>query len=918
MSLKKITPITDADLKGKLISGLADRPNMSSRYGDSDLTAAKLKERFDAVPTLLKNKINAIAEILASPDASKYIALDEETGADNLYDFLALFGKNNDRDMIANHIYAMYAGRADVELQKASLQEIVNDLVSWLGNIDKMTVGHEEYDLVITSDEEFSQLLYPLFKDEDNLTRDEAAQLFGTAEAMNEPQPFFHTPRVLVKNVVFTERRGYDDIRLHIFHPSIRYIKFEGCTWHTSWRVSGARPLTLKTVGSSGNVIENPSEFNRAPKLHLTIDGLCVTEENVCESIEHAEATPDYKQWWGIGLRNLRSLVNSDIVYPSGYRYTSVGDVEAPSFKLTLQYFDHAENCRVTALWDGDNASGCTVSEGLYRMRNVCNVTADPLMDASGTAVAPLLRSCDGLSNLYGDFKEEAGYPESTRVDDQTCTPFMNRRGYELIVSSNEALEAFRTSSADYTGRRILFRNCSFARDYGFKNAAYVGFDNCAITRNDGNYVEFSGARMIDGVGLSFVSGAALRFKSESRMSVYNVGTIDMPRDVPVRYIGCNGVFNSSIHSASGCYNIANCFISAGALSAGTVDNSELIHGIFTLDNTYASSAIASGYGMKFVSCEGISHIHKNGNTYISFENCSFVDYLTVEGVGGEKTKAPFLLKDSAYSSIPAGDFKLYASSSSGNNVSKTARKGAGEGYIPIRDIDGHINLPIEKIPGMHQAMSLWAAKQRFPELSGGKIPAHYLPSYVDDVIEGYYWLEDGVGVFSEVWNIHDSIIPPEKGKIYVDLNTSRTYRWSGSTYICISSVPIITKHAFYDVGADFSASDIPHGSLVFVTKIHTISGTGYDADGERVTFDHGFSTEPGILSIDTYGSGNCEIQGKITVEYAEISSDIVEETAVLRLGFSESGRISLRASSKTLQEFGDITFSIEAISIQL
>jgi hypothetical protein len=62
------------------------------------------------------------------------------------------------------------------------------------------------------------------------------------------------------------------------------------------------------------------------------------------------------------------------------------------------------------------------------------------------------------------------------------------------------------------------------------------------------------------------------------------------------------------------------------------------------------------------------------------------------------------------------------------------------------------------------------------------KVPQAYLPSYVDDVIEGY--LSENK-FYSD--SSHTAEVSGETGKIYVDLNTSKTYRWSGSTFAVIS-----------------------------------------------------------------------------------------------------------------------------------
>lgn len=67
-----------------------------------------------------------------------------------------------------------------------------------------------------------------------------------------------------------------------------------------------------------------------------------------------------------------------------------------------------------------------------------------------------------------------------------------------------------------------------------------------------------------------------------------------------------------------------------------------------------------------------------------------------------------------------------------------------------------------------------------------GRVPSSQLPSYVDDVIEGYYY---GGKFYSD--EAHTEEITPETGKIYVDINTSKAYRWSGTTYVEISQATI-------------------------------------------------------------------------------------------------------------------------------
>lgn len=67
-----------------------------------------------------------------------------------------------------------------------------------------------------------------------------------------------------------------------------------------------------------------------------------------------------------------------------------------------------------------------------------------------------------------------------------------------------------------------------------------------------------------------------------------------------------------------------------------------------------------------------------------------------------------------------------------------------------------------------------------------GVIAAANLPSFVDDVIEGYL---NGGKFYKEkkTDGTYATEITAESGKIYINLNDSKTYRWNGSAYAVIS-----------------------------------------------------------------------------------------------------------------------------------
>ena len=98
------------------------------------------------------------------------------------------------------------------------------------------------------------------------------------------------------------------------------------------------------------------------------------------------------------------------------------------------------------------------------------------------------------------------------------------------------------------------------------------------------------------------------------------------------------------------------------------------------------------------------------------------------------------------------------------------------EGKVPVE------NLPVGEEGGVA------------PLDETGKVPSQYLPSYVDDVIEGTLG-EDGVFMTVPDPDVPGDVakaVTGEKGKIYVDVNTNFSYRWSGHVYVKIESNDLV------------------------------------------------------------------------------------------------------------------------------
>ena len=105
---------------------------------------------------------------------------------------------------------------------------------------------------------------------------------------------------------------------------------------------------------------------------------------------------------------------------------------------------------------------------------------------------------------------------------------------------------------------------------------------------------------------------------------------------------------------------------------------------------------------------------------------------------------------------------------------------------------------------------------------ANGKVPSAQLPSYVDDVIEGYYNTTDGK--FYEEFT-YTTEITPESGKIYVDLSTDKTYRWGGSAYAEISESLALGETSSTAYRGDRGAAAYDHATDA--SKLSTAQSSG-------------------------------------------------------------------------------------------
>lgn len=165
---------------------------------------------------------------------------------------------------------------------------------------------------------------------------------------------------------------------------------------------------------------------------------------------------------------------------------------------------------------------------------------------------------------------------------------------------------------------------------------------------------------------------------------------------------------------------------------------------------------------------------------------------------------------------------------------------------------------------------------------SGGKVPSSQLPAYVDDVLE----------------YANQAAFPAtgETGKIYVALDTNKTYRWSGSAYIYITSGAVdsvagktgVVTLVKGDVGLGNvdNTSDATKnigGNAATATQLATARTIGMTGDVTWTSAGfNGSANVTGVATLansgvdaGTYGKVTVNVKGLVTAGAALAAADI-------------------------------------------
>lgn len=163
-----------------------------------------------------------------------------------------------------------------------------------------------------------------------------------------------------------------------------------------------------------------------------------------------------------------------------------------------------------------------------------------------------------------------------------------------------------------------------------------------------------------------------------------------------------------------------------------------------------------------------------------------------------------------------------------------------GKTVATIDETDGKISATFQDISILSNQISDKGTAGCVATLDeNGHVPASQLPSYVDDVLEG---------------TLATFPVEGETGKIYVDITTNTSYRWSGSQYTKVASDLSLGETSATAYRGDYGAQAYSWASSAYT---HAVTNKG-------------ISTASGLYKITTNSEGH------VTAATAVLEADIM------------------------------------------
>lgn len=226
-----------------------------------------------------------------------------------------------------------------------------------------------------------------------------------------------------------------------------------------------------------------------------------------------------------------------------------------------------------------------------------------------------------------------------------------------------------------------------------------------------------------------------------------------------------------------------------------------------------------------------------------------------------------------------------------------TTRAGKGSPLTNTEVDNNFTNINTEL--GQKESASNKGVANGYASLDGsGKVPSTQLPSYVDDVVEGA--------------NLAALPATGETGKIYVVLDTNKTYRWSGSAYVEISASPGSTDAVTEGSTNLYFTNARARGALSGNAPIsyNSTSGAISHAVSGVTAGSYGSSTSVPVITVDATGHvtgvSTSSISGSLTFTGDVTGSGSTGSSTALTL--ANSGVVAGTYTKVTVDAKGRVT----------
>lgn len=209
---------------------------------------------------------------------------------------------------------------------------------------------------------------------------------------------------------------------------------------------------------------------------------------------------------------------------------------------------------------------------------------------------------------------------------------------------------------------------------------------------------------------------------------------------------------------------------------------------------------------------------------------------------------------------------------------------GSTDVTLSVTVADDSHNHVISDVDGLQDALdgklstSLKGANSGLAELdSNGKIPTTQLPSFVDDVLE--YASQSNFPATGET------------GKIYIAIDTEKTYRWSGSVYTVISETIALGETSTTAYRGDYGKTAYTHSQSAHAPSDATKNDTDANLKSR--------SNHSGTQLANTISDFADTVRGVALTGLSTATSTVISATDTLLVALGKlQGQIGLKAST--------------------